>query len=220
MVCQPSSILGQVENQCHLGVREGSSPVHPFECGQEAFRRLREMMPQAVRAPNISPTGGEAPRRNRFVYGRLEGLTRRAPTRRSNFWNRNSMATPSSSHLVKSNRAQVVHRNSKVFLCAPSFMRKTACGWNYYNSDYEFSIEDGTKLSCQKCITSAQTQGGWMCRWLLGQWICHWPDSFVPRLNQQAQTGCSTDHSNRCKLWGGRLDHSSSISGSGCPAWK
>jgi hypothetical protein len=36
------------------------------------------MMPQAVRAPNISPTGGEAPRRNRFVYGRLEGLTRRA----------------------------------------------------------------------------------------------------------------------------------------------
>ena len=30
----------------------------------------------------------------------------KSPTRRSNFWNRNSMATPSSSHLVKSNRAQ------------------------------------------------------------------------------------------------------------------
>ena len=54
-----------------------------------------------------------------------------------------------------------------------------------------------------------------MCRWLLGQWICHWPGSFVPSPNQQPQTGCSTDRNNRCKLWGGRLDNSSFISGNG-----
>ena len=57
--------------------------------------------------------------------------------------------------LVKSTRTQVIHRNNKIFLCSPSFMWKTACGWGYYNSDYEFSNEEVTKVTCQKCLASA-----------------------------------------------------------------
>lgn len=58
--------------------------------------------------------------------------------------------------LVKSTRTQVMHRNNKIFLCSPSFMWKTTCGWSYYNSDYEFSNEEVTKVTCQKCLASAQ----------------------------------------------------------------
>ena len=62
--------------------------------------------------------------------------------------------------LVISNRASVVHRNNKVFLCSPSYMWRTQCGWNYYNSDYEFSEDLGMKVTCQKCSTSALQQRG------------------------------------------------------------
>lgn len=63
---------------------------------------------------------------------------------------------------VISHRAHVVHRNNKIFLCSPSYMWKTACGWNYYSSDYEFTEDMGTKVSCQKCMamTSAPQQRG------------------------------------------------------------
>ena len=63
---------------------------------------------------------------------------------------------------VVSHRAHVVHRNNKIFLCSPSYMWKTACGWNYYSSDYEFTDDLGTKVTCQKCMTmtSALQQRG------------------------------------------------------------
>ena len=62
--------------------------------------------------------------------------------------------------LVISNRASVVHRNNRIFLCSPSYMWKTQCGWNYYNSDYEFAEDFGMKVTCQKCSTSALQQRG------------------------------------------------------------
>ena len=54
--------------------------------------------------------------------------------------------------VVKSTRTSVIHRNNKVFICAPAHMWQTLCGWCYYNSDYKFSEGDGTMVTCQKWI--------------------------------------------------------------------
>ena len=56
---------------------------------------------------------------------------------------------------VKSRRHQVIHRNSRVMVYAPSYLWRTQCGWLYYRSDYEFVEGDNTMVSCQKCLGAA-----------------------------------------------------------------
>ena len=59
---------------------------------------------------------------------------------------------------VKSTRTQVIHHNSKVFLCSPAAMWKTLCGWNYDASEYELHEGEPTGEICKKCAASAQMQ--------------------------------------------------------------
>eukprot|EP00435_Cladocopium_sp_Y103_P051234 s2172_g15.t2 len=59
---------------------------------------------------------------------------------------------------VRSTRHQVVHKNTKVFLCAPAPLWRTVCGWAYYKSDYEFHEAEPQGTRCQKCGISADAE--------------------------------------------------------------
>eukprot|EP00435_Cladocopium_sp_Y103_P043178 s1082_g12.t1 len=58
--------------------------------------------------------------------------------------------------LVKSGRHQVIHLNCKTLVFSPSTTWKTTCGWYYYLANYQFVEGDSTKVSCAKCMASAQ----------------------------------------------------------------
>ena len=60
--------------------------------------------------------------------------------------------------LVKSNRHQVLHKNSKTLVYMHPSLWKTLCGWNYYGSAYEFAEGDDTKVTCSKCVAAAQSK--------------------------------------------------------------
>ena len=53
--------------------------------------------------------------------------------------------------LVRSDRHKVIHANTKTLVSAPAAFWKTACGWLYYNSIYEFDEGELEKVSCEKC---------------------------------------------------------------------
>ena len=60
--------------------------------------------------------------------------------------------------MVKSGRHQIIHRNSKTLIYAHSAMWRTACGWNYYGSAYEFVEGEVTKVTCNKCLATAPSK--------------------------------------------------------------
>ena len=107
-------------------------------------------------------------------------------------------------NLVKSTRTQVIHRNNKIFLCSPSFMWKTTCGWSYYNSDYEFSNEEVTKVTCQKCIASAHSKED---EKQMPVGPPKWDGSAEGPMHPAAdQFSCITDQKESdASCWGGRL---------------
>ena len=52
---------------------------------------------------------------------------------------------------VVSGRYHVTHINHRILLYAPAAQWRTICGWHYYNSSYQFTDGEGTKVSCTKC---------------------------------------------------------------------
>ena len=70
-------------------------------------------------------------------------------------WETNSTYLP---NLVKSARHQVIHKNNRILVYAPSAQWRSVCGWHYYNSNYEFVCGEDTKVTCTKCQTAAQSK--------------------------------------------------------------
>lgn len=70
-------------------------------------------------------------------------------------WESNSTYLP---NLVKSARHQVVHKNNRILVYAPSAQWRSVCGWHYYNSNYEFVCGEETKVTCTKCQAAAQSK--------------------------------------------------------------
>eukprot|EP00435_Cladocopium_sp_Y103_P025149 s4373_g6.t1 len=59
---------------------------------------------------------------------------------------------------VTSTRYKVTHINHRVLLYAPAAQWRTLCGWHYYNAGYQFEGDEGTSVSCTKCLGIAQSK--------------------------------------------------------------
>eukprot|EP00435_Cladocopium_sp_Y103_P009335 s5162_g2.t1 len=59
---------------------------------------------------------------------------------------------------VTSMRYKVTHINHRVLLYAPAAHWRTICGWHYYNAGYHFEGDEGTPVTCTKCLGIAQSK--------------------------------------------------------------
>eukprot|EP00435_Cladocopium_sp_Y103_P057330 s591_g19.t1 len=59
---------------------------------------------------------------------------------------------------VTSTRYKVTHINHRVLLYAPAAHWRTICGWHYYNAGYHFEGDEGTPVTCTKCLGIAQSK--------------------------------------------------------------
>eukprot|EP00435_Cladocopium_sp_Y103_P029407 s1622_g7.t1 len=59
---------------------------------------------------------------------------------------------------VTSTRYKVTHINHRVLLYAPAAHWRTICGWHYYSAGYHFEGDEGTAVSCTKCLGIAQSK--------------------------------------------------------------